>query len=207
MRPASVALLTAVSLAIALACSVVGYAMATGLSARPGPGALETRLARAVRSLAVPRQVASRANPVPASREAIEQGMAHFADHCASCHANDGSGATSMGRGLFPRPPDLRAAVTQELTDGTLFHIVEHGVRFTGMPAFGTGNQDGEISSWQLVRFMRHLPSLSAGELAQMEAMNPRPPADVRREMEDERFLQGDTAPAGTAAPETHGGH
>lgn len=212
MRPilatARTATLTALALAGILAAVIAGYVMVTGLSARPRPGTLETALARAVRSLAVPAEIAGRANPVAASGDAVEQGMAHFADHCASCHANDGSGATSMGQGLFPKPPDLRAAATQQLSDGTLFYIVEHGVRFTGMPAFGTGDAEGETSSWQLVRFMRTLPTLSADDLARMEGMNPRPPAEVRREIEDERFLQGDSAPGPPAgAGDAHAGH
>jgi len=188
--------------------AIVVYVTMTGLSARPRPGTLETTLARAVRSLAVPAAVAGLANPVADSRDAVEQGMAHFADHCASCHANDGSGETSMGQGLFPKPPDLRTAATQQLSDGTLFYIVEHGVRFTGMPAFGTGDAEGETSSWQLVRFMRTLPTLSADDLARMAGMNPRPPAEIRREIEDEQFLQGDSSPATPDGPgAAHAGH
>jgi mono/diheme cytochrome c family protein len=179
------------------AAGVVSYAVITGLSARPHPGAVEARLARAVRALAIPGEVANRTNPVAATRDAIEAGMAHFADHCATCHANDGSGQTSIGQGLFPKPPDLRAPATQDLSDGALFYIVENGVRFTGMPGFGTGDAAGEEASWQLVRFMRTLPSLTAEDLSRMEAVNPRPPADIRREIADEQFLQGgDVAPA-----------
>jgi mono/diheme cytochrome c family protein len=65
--------------------------------------------------------------------------MEHFADHCASCHANDGSGDTELGRNLWPKAPDMRAAPTQRLTDASCFYIIEHGVRFTGMPAWSTG--------------------------------------------------------------------
>jgi mono/diheme cytochrome c family protein len=170
--------------------------MATGLSARPRPGVLETRLARTVRSLAVPRAAKSRPNPVPDSRETLESGMRHFADHCAMCHANDGSGSAEMGQHLFPPPPDMRAAPTQALTDGELFYVIENGVRFTGMPAFATGDAEGEQASWELVRFIRRLPTLSADDVARMEKMNPRSPDEIRQEIEDEQFLQG-----GSVAP------
>jgi mono/diheme cytochrome c family protein len=149
-----------------------------------------------VRSLAVPGEVKSRTNPVAASREVLESGMAHFADHCAMCHANDGSGSVEMGQHLFPPPPDMRAEPTQALTDGELFYIIENGVRFTGMPAFATGDAEGERASWELVRFVRSLPTLSADDVARMETMNPRPPDEIRREIEDEQFLQG-----GSVAP------
>ena len=101
--------------------------------------------------------------------------MAHFADHCAFCHANDGSGSSEIGRGLYPKPPDMRAAATQGLTDGELFYIIENGVRFTGMPAFGTGKEDaaGEKLAWQLVLFIRHLPRITDEEISRMKQLNP----------------------------------
>ena len=52
---------------------------------------------------------------------ATAEGRKHYARYCATCHANDGSGDTSMGKGLFPRSPDMRKAPTQDLSDGELF--------------------------------------------------------------------------------------
>ena len=68
------------------------------------------------------------------------QGRAHFADHCASCHGNDGRGNTEMGRNLYPKAPDMRQSGTQHLSDGELYWIIENGVRLTGMPAWGDGS-------------------------------------------------------------------
>ena len=165
------------------------YLRATGLEAMTEPGPIETRVARAARRLATPSAVRSMANPVPKSAEAIADGMAHFADHCAVCHANDGSGDTEMSRGLYPKAPDMRLAATQQLSDGELFYIIEHGIRFTGMPGWTTGTKAGEDSSWQLVHFVRHLPMLTASELEEMKARNPRSPEEIRYEIEEERFL------------------
>jgi mono/diheme cytochrome c family protein len=183
---------------VALLAATTGvYVRTTGLRARATPGALETRVARSVRSLAIPGSERDRRNPVTRSDEAILGALEHYADHCAICHANDGSGATDIGRGLFPPPPDLRAAATQQLTEGELFYIIENGVRFTGMPAFGTGTREGEEESWKLVHFIRHLPHLSEQERGRMESLNPRSPLEIRQELEEERFLRGeDPAPA-----------
>jgi mono/diheme cytochrome c family protein len=153
-----------------------GYVVATGLSARPAPGAIETRVARAVRRWAVPRDVRERSSPVPSTTETIAEGMNHYAKSCATCHANDGSGDTTIGKALFPRAPDMRQAPTQELTDGELFYIIEYGVRFTGMPAWGDGSPKGEELGWKLVHFIRHLPKLTPEELSDMEALNPQSP-------------------------------
>lgn len=165
------------------------YLRATGLDAMTQPGALETRLARMARRVAIPSAIRTMANPTPRSAESVTGGMAHFADHCATCHANDGSGDTEMGRGLYPKAPDMRLPATQQLSDGELFYIIEHGIRFTGMPGWRTGTTAGEQSSWHLVHFIRHLPALTPAELEAMKARNPRSPEEIRFEIEEERFL------------------
>jgi len=88
-----------------------------GISARSEPSSLEASLAFKARRMAL-RGSRDKRNPVAPAAEVISQGLTHFADHCASCHANDGSGQTEMGQHLYPRVPDMRLARTQELTDG-----------------------------------------------------------------------------------------
>jgi len=193
MRAVRFVLLGLVLSLLTLAAAGVFYLRSTGLRARAEAGPLETRLARAARRIAIPPNVRAMRNPVPASPEALSDGMAHYADHCATCHANDGSGDTEMGRGLYPKAPDMRLPSTQELTDGELFYVIEHGVRFTGMPAWGTGTTAGEESTWRLVQFVRHLPRLTAAELEIMKGHNPRSPEDIRHEIEEERFLNQPT--------------
>jgi mono/diheme cytochrome c family protein len=202
MRPAiKGALITLVLLAAAGVLGVVAFLKTTGLSARATPSAMEAAVAGRLRALAVPAEYARLQNPVLMNEESIRDGMAHFADHCAQCHANDGSGA-ELGKDMFPPTPDLKASPTQSLSDGTLFYIVEHGVRFTGMPAFATGTLEGEESSWHLVNFIRHLPKLTPAEIEEMAGMNPRPPAEIRQEIEEQRFLQGEeAAPAAAESP------
>ena len=173
--------------------------MTTGVSARPQPGRIESLAAHAIRGVAIRTRTGGLTNPVPVSDAVIKEGMEHFADHCTVCHGNDGSGDTETGRGLYPRAPDMRLPATQNLSDGELFYIIENGVRLTGMPAWSTGTKEGETSSWHLVHFIRHLPKLTDEELALMEDLNPRTPAEVRQREEEKKFLQSDAA----APPET----
>jgi mono/diheme cytochrome c family protein len=191
MAAAIRAVIVAVVVVVGLVAIVAAYAALTGLSARARPSRVEAALAGAVRSWAIPSEYRNRTNPLPRTEAAIRAGLDHFADHCALCHANDGSGNTSMGRNLFPPAPDMRAAGTQELTDGELFYVIEHGVRFTGMPAWGTGAAEEEELTWQLVHFIRRLPHLTVDEIQRMEERNPRSPAEIRQQIEEERFLQG----------------
>ena len=187
---------------VGVAATVI-FVRGTGLSARATPGTLEAVMTRQLRALAVPSEYARLTNPVLMNDESIANGMAHFADHCAQCHANDGTGA-DLGRMMFPPTPDLNASATQSLSDGALFYVIEHGVRFTGMPAFGTGTLQTEESSWHLVNFIRHLPKLTPEQLEEMAAMNPRPPAEIRQEIEAERFLRGEDL--GSPAPSHEAG-
>lgn len=197
MKPVVRAVLLLLALGVLVGAGVVLYVMRVGLSAREEPGAVETFVARTVRDLAVARRARDLRNPVPRSDDVLAEGRAHFADHCASCHANNGTGDTEMGRNLFPKAPDMRLAATQELTDGELFWIIENGIRFTGMPGWSTGTKDGEEASWHLVHFIRRLPDLGQAEIEDMEARNPRSPEEIRQEIEAERFLRGDdVAPA-----------
>ncbi len=192
MRPViKGALVTLGILAVAGLVGTYAFVKTTGLSARATPGSVETAVARRVRAWAVPAAYSDLASPVLRNEESARNGMAHFADHCATCHANDGSGDTDMGTGMFPPAPDMRATATQDLSDGALFYVIEHGIRFTGMPAWGTGTIEGEEASWHLVNFIRRLPTLTPEEIEQMAGMNPRAPAEIRQEIEAERFLQG----------------
>jgi mono/diheme cytochrome c family protein len=173
-----------------------------GFSARAQPSAVEAPIANTLRGWAVPARYRHMANPVTCSEETVAVGGAHWADHCATCHANNGSGDTMLGRGMYPKPPDMRQPGTQRQSDGELYYTIKNGVRLTGMPAFGEpGDQDTD--SWKLVCFVRRLPLLSFEEVQQMKKLNPKSPEDLEEERQEEQFLNGSTAPA----PEGHHHH
>ena len=177
-------------LAIPIVIAIVGFSwlLSTGLSARDNPGALETRFARKMHRLAIPGSVRNLSNPMQPNPELLVEARRHFADHCASCHANDGSGMTEMGQKLNPRVPDMRAAETQNLSDGELYYIIENGVRFTGMPAWGPGGTN-DHDTWHLVLFIRHLPNMTKEDMQDMQNSNPRSPAEMKEEELENEFL------------------
>ncbi len=165
---------------------------ARGFPANHRPGAIEAVIARWARSESFPTDARSRLNPVPNTPEVLAESRAHWADHCATCHANDGSGQTEMGRSTYPPAPDMRLPDTQRLTDGELFYIIQNGIRFTAMPAWGGGGEHDATDSWKLVRFIRHLPKLTDEEKRAMEKMNPKTPAEMKEEKEEQEFLEGE---------------
>lgn len=187
--------LRAVGVLIVLVGAIGGLAaysiVRRGLSAHDDPSRVEQVMAGAMRRWATPSATRNRPNPVQPTQQVIDEALEHYADHCATCHANDGSGDTAIGRGLYPKAPDMRAGDTQSLTDGELFSIIEHGIRLTGMPAWGNGTPEGERESWGLVHFIRRLPKLTPEDIERMEALNPKSPAEFKEEEEIRRFLQG----------------
>ena len=162
--------------------------------ARGAPSHTEVVLARTLRSWAVPRSSRNARNPFTSSAGLLRESARHFADHCASCHGNDGIGATEMGRNFFPRVPDMRAEATQRLSDGELYYLIHNGIRWTGMPAWG--DPDSDSDSWKLVLFIRHLPQLTPAEIHDMERFNPKSVAEQEEEKEEEDFLNGGPGPA-----------
>lgn len=174
-----------------------------GISARDEPMAIEAFVARTARSWAIPVRQRDARNPVAASPEALGRARAHFADHCASCHGNDGRGRTKLGQGLYPKAPDMTLPATQSLSDGALFAIIENGVRLTGMPAWGLPGPEDDQETWELVHFIRRLNQLTPDELSEMESLNPKSRKDLEEEDAIRKFLAGgDDKPS--AGSKTH---
>jgi mono/diheme cytochrome c family protein len=164
-----------------------------GFSALQEPSSLEAVLAASARRLAMPAGTKSLQNPVAFTPQVLAEGRAHWADHCAMCHANDGGGDTEMGRHMYPRAPDMRSGESQQKTDGELFYLIENGIRLSGMPGWHV--EGHEVDSWKLVHFVRHLPQVTPEELLEMEKLNPKGPEDRNEEREEEEFLNQGTAP------------
>jgi len=185
----------AVALLVVMVSSWFAYAFfQTGFSAKAEPSALEVVMARQARHLAIPFSKRNAANPIPASPDLMVEARHHFADHCATCHANDGSGKTPIGKNVYPKAPDLRLSDTQSMSDGELFFVIHNGIRFTAMPAWGRGDPADDKDSWKLVHFIRHLPKLTPEELEEMKRYNPTTEREREEARQLERFQRGETA-------------
>ena len=87
----------------------------------------------------------------------ISRGAGQYAEMCSSCHLAPGMERTEISQGLYPRAPELRRQT--DLTPGEQFWIVKHGMKMTGMPAWGVTHQDELL--WDVVAFVRKLPKLT----------------------------------------------
>jgi mono/diheme cytochrome c family protein len=185
----------AVLLFAVIAVGGLWYFVSRGFSARTPPSSAEAFVARNLRWFAIPRGTRDLKNPIASSPEVLHEAMEHFADHCAFCHGPDGGGQTQIGRGLYPPPPDMRTAITQQMSDGEIYSIIRNGVRLTGMPAFGDDSDDQDLDSWKLVLFIRHMPEMKPEEIEHMETMLPKSPMELQQQDEIEKFLKGEDNP------------
>lgn len=90
-----------------------------------------------------------------------QAGAGNYDAMCASCHLIPGQTSTELSLGLYPTPTDLTQANASE-DPARSFWIIKHGIKSTGMPAWGKSMDDQYI--WELVAFLRELPSLSASQ-------------------------------------------
>ena len=144
--------------------------IARGFRATSEPSRFERVVARSIRNLAIPRAARRERNPLETSAENLQVGRELFLARCSNCHGIDGSGVTPIGRGLYPRVPDLRSPETQSLSDGEIHYIIQNGVQLTGMPAWGSSHQQADI--WQFVIFIRSLRPLTKQERVQQATIN-----------------------------------
>jgi len=131
--------------------------MRFNLTALQQPGPTETRLANLSTRYLIYR--ASRHGIPPRTMDtkaSVERGGSHYGLDCSVCHADDGRAQRSPGQWMYPRASDLTSKRVQSYSDQELFWIIQNGIRFTGMPAFG--NVESPDHVWDLVNYMRTLP-------------------------------------------------
>jgi len=87
----------------------------------------------------------------------VRAGASEYAEMCSSCHLAPDGVRSEISLGLYPRAPELAKGTS--LTPGEEFWVIKHGIKMTGMPAWGTTHSDKIV--WSIVAFLQKLPSLS----------------------------------------------
>lgn len=113
----------------------------------------------------------------------IAAGAGLYSEMCSECHLAPGLEKTEISQGLYPKAPELRSK--RNRTAAADFWIIKHGVKMTAMPAWGRTHSDDLI--WDMVAFVRTLPSLSA---AQYQILVKSVPADHDAMMRDMRAME-----------------
>ncbi|HEY2445552.1 MAG TPA: cytochrome c [Rhizomicrobium sp.] len=90
----------------------------------------------------------------------ISEGAGHYDEMCTGCHLAPGMKENEMRPGMNPKPPVL--ARVHAGSPAEQFWIVKHGIKMSGMPAWGPTHTDTEI--WDIVAFLQKLPSLAPSQ-------------------------------------------
>ncbi|WP_062228340.1 c-type cytochrome [Aureimonas frigidaquae] len=87
----------------------------------------------------------------------VRRGAGHFQSNCAACHGAPGQPQSAAMRAMTPPPPPLDGAA-EKWRDRELFWIVQHGIKYSGMPAWASQDRPDEV--WAMVAFLKTLPQL-----------------------------------------------
>lgn len=145
------------------------------------PPAIETALARNVIGRWIRRNAQTNANPLSPTSDNLKEAKSEYEEHCAACHASDGSGKNQFEAEFYPPVPRLTGAV-QQFSDAEIYFIIAKGIASTAMPAFGNTHSAADI--WCCVLWVRHLGNLSPAEHAAIEQKMRDTAADHEKTME-----------------------
>jgi len=136
-----------------------GYSVAATERHNPVVGwALDTAMENGV------ARAADEIPPPPAfTPEMIAAGAGEYKEYCAHCHGGVGEGRAEWAVGMRPHPPAL-ARVADEWSGPEVFWIVKHGIRMSGMPAFGPTHDDRTL--WNITAFVKAMPKMTAARYA-----------------------------------------
>ena len=118
---------------------------------------LEARIMPAVLHASIARHASGETNPIPLNQDNLKAGIDTYKAMCARCHSTPNGEPSVYGQSFYPPAPKLPEGMAQ-YTDSQLFWVIKHGIRNTGMPAWGSMLSDEEI--WQIVSLLKNSQGL-----------------------------------------------
>ncbi len=99
----------------------------------------------------------------------IAAGARGYDEMCAACHLAPGQAPTELHEGLYPEPPELIEHGIHDPREA--FWVIKHGIKLTGMPAWGKSHSDADI--WAMVAFLARAKGMSPEQYRQLVASAP----------------------------------
>jgi len=158
-------------------------------------------LAETVRERSIAMRARNLEVPNLEDSEMLLAGGPDYNEMCAGCHLKPGQTQSEISLGLYPQPPNLSQASAQsdlETAAKRRFWIIKHGLKMTGMPAWGATHDDTRI--WAMVAFIQKLPTLDAAKYQILTAR-------AEGELGHEHGPQEPESAAGTGEHEAHSAH
>lgn len=100
-----------------------------------------------------------------------EAAFPHYHEMCRLCHGAPAYAPEEFSTGLYPAPPSMTSGhIQNDLSDAEIYWIVKHGIKMTGMPAFGPTHKEDVL--WGIVALAKEMPKMSPEHYRrQVEAM------------------------------------
>ena len=109
----------------------------------------------------------------------VLKGAGQYAAMCTGCHLVPGKENSEIREGMYPQPPNL-SKLSVDPRDA--FWAIKHGIKMSGMPAWGASHDDATI--WSMVAFLQKLPELTPQQYKEIVA---KAPPDENMNMDSER--------------------
>jgi len=150
-------LLLGLLFAIAAVATVFVYSGAYNVAADEPHWAPTRYVIEATRARSIAARASDIAVPNLTNEALIRAGAGNYNAMCTGCYLKPGLEMTEQSNGLYPSPPDL----TKKRPDdpAIAFWTIKHGIKMTGMPAWGRSMDDQYI--WGMVAFLLKLPDLT----------------------------------------------
>jgi mono/diheme cytochrome c family protein len=142
----------------ALAVLTIAYTGAYNVAADDPHWDMTSRVLAWARDRAIAVRSEGVVVPNLADPELIALGAEHYAAMCEGCHLAPAASDNELRQGLYPKPPKLAEPRVRQPAES--FWIIKHGIKMSGMPAWGVTHDDESI--WGLVAFLQQLPTLDA---------------------------------------------
>jgi mono/diheme cytochrome c family protein len=136
------------------------------------PMLFEKKLAHSALNARIGKDPHTDPAPVPLSEATYLAGADVYKQNCAVCHGLPGEAQSAIGKGMFPKPPELfhGTGVTDDPAWETYWKA-KNGIRLTGMPAFKASLDDTQI--WQVSLLVANADKISAAVKATLTSTPP----------------------------------
>lgn len=137
-------------------------------------------LLNAVRQRSIAVRAAGIAVPVDlGDSKRIAAGAGLYNEMCSGCHLGPGLERSEISQGLYPRAPELARGLAA--TPAEEFWAIKHGIKMTGMAAWGPTHNDTLI--WDMVAFLQKLPGMTAAQYQQTVKSAPQDHDEMMKDM------------------------
>jgi mono/diheme cytochrome c family protein len=141
-------------------------------SADREPSAFEEKLAMDAVDASTDRRASDQKNPVAPTEDNLVAGTKLYINHCAGCHGVPSNPDSQFSQSFNPEAPGFFKDAP-DMSDNQNFYIIQHGIRWSGMPAWNKTLSDQQI--WQVVAFLGNIEKLPARAQAEFGATSAQP--------------------------------